>query len=101
MGQNNSEWETIIDEYRQILLSLRKILLGMKRRYEIVFEISLSSTEAHQCRLKLLSTFKEYNSDYKSYAIECGRYFISFDQSTLSVYEWIICSCGKTPNNHS
>lgn len=82
--QNNSEWETVIEEYRQILLSLRKTLLSMKRTYvlkvhfhsfsfNVLFFLLPYSADAHQCLLKLLSTFKEYNGEYKNYAIECGK----------------------------
>lgn len=61
ISQDNKEWETVIEEYRQVLVVLRKTLLDMQR-----------SHEAHHCLVKLLSTYKPEEPEYKEFAVACA-----------------------------
>lgn len=72
ISQDNKEWETVIEEYRQVLVVLRKTLLDMQRRYNSVL-VFMCSHEAHHCLVKLLSTYKPEEPEYKEFAVACGR----------------------------
>ena len=73
LKQNNADWENVIVEYRQVLVSFRELLLQMKR-----------DNEAYQCLIKLLSTYKTNDEEYVKYATECSISLLNrlvFDES--------------------
>ncbi|KAK8832651.1 hypothetical protein WA577_004910 [Blastocystis sp. JDR] len=73
MKQNNDDWENVMTEYRQVLITFRELLLEVKRE-----------NEAYNCLIKLLSTYKSNEDDYVKYATECALSLLNrlvFDES--------------------